>query len=272
MAKKLRMGYVGCGFMAQKVHMPNILALEECELLAIAEVRPKLGEKVAKRLGVPRLYRTHIELAADKAVDAVAVSMHGAVQGDVAADLLRAGKHVFLEKPMAVSVEQGERILAAERESGRRLMIAYMKRYDAGNILVKETLDTFRKSGELGRIRYARNHGFCGDWTGGLDMPFDQTDEPYPAVTAPMPGWMPRQFHDGYYGYLQQYTHNVNLLRWFLGPDTTAKVKSVDLDDDGIFGVVTLDIGGVRAIIESGWVHYHGWEEHTQIYFEKETW
>jgi len=269
MAQKLRMGYVGCGFMAQKVHMPNILALEECELLAIAEVRPKLAREVAWSLGVPRVYRDHRELALDNDIEAVAVSLHGAVQGDVAADLLLAGKHVFLEKPMAISIEQGERILNAERDSGCRLMIGYMKRYDAGNVLFKEMLDGLRKSGELGAIRFARNHGFCGDWSAGLDTPFIATDEPYPAPPPSGPAWMPEHFWNAYYGYLQQYTHNVNLLRWFLGPDQPVKVKSVDLDSDGITGIVVLEVGGVRAVIESGWVAYHGWEEHTQIYFAK---
>jgi len=116
---------------------------------------------------------------------------------------------------------------------------------------------------------FARNHGFCGDWSAGLDTPFVATDEPYPAPAPSGPAWMPERFWNAYYGYLQQYTHNVNLLRWFLGPDQPVKVKSADLDADGITGIVVLDAGGVRATIESGWVAYHGWEEHTQIYLEK---
>lgn len=268
---KLRMGYVGCGFMAQKVHIPNILALEEeCELAAIAEVRGELGERVRRRWNIPRLYVNHEELAADDSIDAVAVSANGTIQGQIAADLLKAGKHVFLEKPMAVSVPQAEGILQAEEESGKRLMIAYLKRYDAGNRLVKELMDQYRGSGEMGEVRYVRNHGFCGSWTGGLDTPMDKTKEPYPATEdEPWPEWLPEQHRRGYYGYLQQYTHNVNLLRWFLGAGSETNVKSVSLDSEGgVAGVVVLDMGGIRTVIESGNVKYHGWDEHTQIYFE----
>jgi len=269
MADKLRMGYVGCGFMAQKVHIPNILSIAECELAALAEVRPQLGAKVQQRFGIPTLYSSHLELANDASIQAVAVSGHYAVQGEIAIDLLRAGKDVFVEKPMAISTAQAERILAAERESGKRLMVAYMKRYDAGNLLVKELLDGFAHSGEMGKITYVRNHGFGGDWCAGLEAPFDTTDEPYPPATATFPAWMPEQFHNGYLGYLQQYTHNVNLLRFFLDAGDRVTIKSVDFAADGVSGVVVLEVAGVRTIIESGWMPYEGWDEHTQIYFEK---
>lgn len=265
---KLRLGYVGCGFMAQAVHIPNIMLLDNCELSALAEVRPKLGAKVQQRWGVPKLYKSHLELAADKNIDAVAVSGQYVSQGEIAIDLLKAGKDVFMEKPMAVTLQQAQRMLEAEKASGRRLMIAYMKRYDAGNVAVKKLLDTFSASGELGKIAYVRNHGFGGDWTGGLDAQIEQTDEAYPPSPKMIPSWCPEKFYNGYIGYLQQYTHNVNLLRWFLG--SPASVKSVHLDPvGGVNGVVVLEIGHSLCTIESGWVPFHGWEEHTQVYFEK---
>jgi len=269
MGERLRIGYVGCGFMAQKVHLPNIVSLDCCELVAIAELRPRLREKVAARFGARRSYASHMELAGDPGIDAVAVSGHYSGQGEIAIDLLRAGKHVFMEKPMAVSVEQAERILAAERESGRRLMVAYMKRYDAGNMLFKELLDGLRSSGEMGKIIYVRNHGFGGDWIAGLDTPLDETDEPYPASPTAWPSWLPERLRRGYLAYLQQYTHNVNLVRWFLGAGSDVKVKAVDLDADGTTGVAVLDAGGTRVVIESGWMEYHGWEENTHVYFQK---
>jgi len=122
MAEIVRLGYVGAGFMAQKVHLPNFTNLPGCQVVALAEARPKLGEIVAKRFGIPKLYRNHSELIADPEVDAVAVSAHFAAQGEIARDALLAGKPVFMEKPMAVSVEQAERILEASRKTGAPLM------------------------------------------------------------------------------------------------------------------------------------------------------
>jgi len=87
--------------MAQKVHIPNFKSIPECDFLAIAEIREKLGRRVQARYGIPRFYRSHLELADDPDIDAVGVSAHPILQGEIARDLLAAGKHVFMEKPMA---------------------------------------------------------------------------------------------------------------------------------------------------------------------------
>jgi predicted dehydrogenase len=166
--RPIRFGYVGCGFMAQKVHLPNFSSIPGCELLALAEVRAGLRDRVAARYGIPRRYASHEELARDPEIEAVGVSAGYALQGQMARDLLRAGKHVFMEKPMAVTVKDAEAILAASREGGGRLMVAYMKRYDTGNEAAKAAIDRFRENGELGALTFARNHGFCGDWIQNL--------------------------------------------------------------------------------------------------------
>ena len=268
MAERLKMGYVGCGgFMAQKVHIPNLLSIPRIELAAVAEVRAELGEQVRRHYGIPKLYKNHLELARDQSLQAAAVSGHFSGQGEIALDLLKAGKDVFMEKPMAVSVAQAERVVEAERQTGKRVLVAHMKRYDAGNVLFKEMLDGFKHSGELGKITFVRNHGFGGDWCAGLDTPCLKSKEPLPAAQPLLPGWLPEKNVQGYLGYLQQYCHNINLVRWFLDDHDSVKVKAVDLAEDGISGVVVLEIAGVRTTIESGWVDYHGWDEHTQIYF-----
>src|SRR5919206_1744076 len=112
-AEPVLLGYVGCGFMAQHVHLPNFASLPGCRLVALAETRLRLAQQVAARYGVPKIYSSHLELAEDPEIEAVGVSAGFGQQGEIARDLLRAGKHVFMEKPMAVSVRQAEAILAA---------------------------------------------------------------------------------------------------------------------------------------------------------------
>ncbi len=264
----LKLGYVGCGFMAQGVHIPNFARIDSVELVALAEIRPNLGEKVQRRWGFRTLYPSHLDLAKDPEVQAVGVSASFSEQSAIARDLIAAGKHVFMEKPMALSVAEGEQMLEASRTGGGRLMVGYMKRYDAGNEIAKRHIDEFRADNAMGRLFYARNHGFCGNWTAGMDAIIEKTDEEYP---TPRPGrypdWLPEPLHQPYVSYLQQYTHNINLLRWFTDAGDTARVTAVDLDDDGYTGLVTFDMNGVRAIVESGGVSHHAWEEHTQLYF-----
>ena len=271
--RRIRFAYVGCGFVAQQIHIPNFASLPDCDFLALAEVRPGLGEKVARYYGIPRVYASHEEIAADPDIEAVGVSGPYALQGAIAEELLRAGKHVFMEKPMAVALRRAQSIVDAEEASGKRLMVGYMKRYDPGNILVKRQVEAWRSSGEAGRILLARNHGFCGNWVFARDPNVAHFDGP-PGVAAPgapdeCPDWLPENWKRPYLDYLQQWTHNINLLRFFLGDEKgQAKLTDVHLDADGLTGLAIFAINGTRAVVESGMTSFHAWEEHTQIYFE----
>jgi predicted dehydrogenase len=239
----------------------------------MAERRPHLAEKVALRFGIDKVYPDHLSLARDPEIDAVAVSADYAGQGEIAADLLRAGKHVFMEKPMAVSIQQAERILAAANEGNTRLMVGYMKRYDTGNRRIRDLIRQWKQDRGKGQLLYIRCHGFCGNWIAGLDTSgLIRTDESVEPIAAEelLPDWLPEDGRRGYVGYLQQYTHQVNLLRFLLDAQLADDilVTNVDLAADGYTGLVTLQIKGVRCVIESASTKFHGWDENLQVFFE----
>ena len=117
-------------------------------------------------------------------------------------------------------------------------------------------------------MTYVRNHGFCGEWICNLDTPMVTSDVPKPDAPAQTPEWLPPKWVRPYLSYLQQYTHNINLLRWLLDAGDQAQVKVVDLDDNGYSGIVIFDMAGVRVTLETGRVSHYRWDEHTQIYFE----
>ena len=269
----VRFGYVGCGFVAQTIHIPNFAALPDCRFVALAEARPSLGREVADRYGISRVYASHEELAADPDIEAVGVSGPYSLQGRIAEDLIRAGKCVFMEKPMAVSVARAESLVRAVREGDgkARLMVGYMKRYDPGNLLLKRYADEWRTSGAMGRLLLARNHGFGGNWVYAQDpnVPMSHSRDAPPPAPDECPDWLPASRKDSYLGYLQQWTHNINLLRFLLGDSNgDARVTTIELDEDGMTGILILDVNGVRAVVESGYTKFHSWEEHTQLYFE----
>jgi predicted dehydrogenase len=272
--RPVRFGYVGCGFVAQNIHIPNFKSLPECDFQAIAEARPELGQRVADYYGIPRVYASHHDIAADPDIEAVGVSGPYALQGAIAEDLLRAGKHVFMEKPMAVSVARAQGIVNAEKASGKRLMVGYMKRYDPGNVLLKSVADEWRASGEAGDVVFARNHGFGGNWVYAQDPNVKKIAAPEGVASPPAPDecpdWLPAKWKDPYLGYLQQWTHNLNLLRFFLDDTAgTARVDDVHLGDDGMTGIAVFNINGTRAVVESAYLGFHAWEEHTQLYFQR---
>ena len=269
--RPVNFAYVGCGFVAQTIHIPDFLSLPHCNFMALAEARPELGREVADRYRIPKLYTSHLEIAADPDIEAVGVSGPYALQGAIAGDLLRAGKHVFMEKPMAVSLTQAQILVDIVQSGTPRLMVGYMKRYDPGNILLKRYVDEWRTTGEMGRILLARNHGFGGNWTYAKDpnVPQSKSSDAPPPAPDECPQWLPENRKGSYLGYLQQWTHNINLLRFFLSDDCgSVRVTTVELDDDGMTGLLVMNINGARCVVESAYSKFHAWEEHTQIYFE----
>ena len=78
--RAIRFAYVGCGFMAQNVHLPNFSSLNDCALRALAENRAELGAKVAQRFSVPNVYQDHRKLLAYAEIDAVGLSADYAQQ------------------------------------------------------------------------------------------------------------------------------------------------------------------------------------------------
>lgn len=267
----IRVGYIGAGNLAQQVHLPNLASHPACQLVALAEVRRGLGERVQRRFGIERLYPDHRAMLEDATIDAVAVSAAWALQAELARDCLAAGKHVFMEKPLAVSVAQGERLLATGRTSGARLMVGYMKRYDAGNELAHTTIAQWRRDQSAGALTYVRAHGYGGDWIAGLDVPVERSAEPLPPAPTDenLPAWLPRAHGQAFAIYLQQYVHNLNLLRFLLDVGGDVRVTHADLDGDGYGGLAVMRIGGVRCTLETGRLQYHRWDEHTQVYFER---
>lgn len=267
----VRFAYVGCGFVGQTIHIPNFASLPDCRFLALAEARPGLGQRVAARYGIPKVYASHQEIAADPEIEAVGVSGPYALQGQIAEDLIRAGKHVFMEKPMAISLTRAQSIVDAVSNGTARLMVGYMKRYDPGSVRLKAIADEWKVSGDMGRLLLARNHGFGGNWVYAQDpnVPLETSADAPPPAPDEYPDWMPEHWRGPYVNYLQQWTHNLNLLRWLLGDaDGAARVATVQLDADGMTGLVVLDIAGQRAVVESAYTRFHGWEEQTQIYWE----
>ena len=113
MTDKVRIGFVGVGNMGQAAHLRNYAAIPECEVVAIAELRPKLREAVARKYGVAAAYETAEEMLSSERLDGIVACQQFSHHGSIVPPLYKAGVPVFTEKPLAASVVVGERILAA---------------------------------------------------------------------------------------------------------------------------------------------------------------
>jgi predicted dehydrogenase len=251
--------------MGQGVHLPNFLANPGCQVVALAEARPRLGAAVAAKHGIPRVYFSHRELAADPMAEAVASITSEALHPEIVGDLVAARKHVYIEKPLATTSAEGAALVKGAARSGVTLMVAYMKRYDSGVSWARELLNEHVAAGDLGRITYARAHCFGGNWIGAFRPPLLTTDEPAPSGPRKVPPWLPAELRDAYLTYVNVYCHNINLLRWFLGCEPQVKYAQ---HHDGVT-LAAMDFAGVPAILETGHLPAHRWDESMTIFFER---
>jgi predicted dehydrogenase len=128
-ADRTRVGVVGCGLIAQVMHLPYLAELDDrFEIAALCDVSPSVAEACARRFGAPRT-TTRWEDLLDADLDAVLVLISGS-HAPAAIACAQAGLHVFVEKPMCISVAEGSEMLAAAERANVRLMVGTMKRYD----------------------------------------------------------------------------------------------------------------------------------------------
>jgi predicted dehydrogenase len=135
---RIRVGVVGCGLVAQVMHLPHLRELPGFEVTAVCDLAPgPLAFAGAMFPEARRLTDWHDVL--DEA-DAVLVLTAGS-HAPVAVAAAEAGLHVFVEKPMCFSVAEGEEMIAAADNHGVVLMVGYMKRYDPSYEALQQTLD-----------------------------------------------------------------------------------------------------------------------------------
>jgi predicted dehydrogenase len=126
---RIRIGVVGCGLIAQMMHLPHLKELHELyEVVALCDVSPGTLRYVGDYYGIARRHSDHRDLLKEP-LDAVMV-LSADSHGQVIVDALRAGKHVVTEKPMCFAMSEADEILAAHRAAGTTCMVTYMKRYD----------------------------------------------------------------------------------------------------------------------------------------------
>jgi Oxidoreductase family, NAD-binding Rossmann fold len=129
---RLRVGVIGCGLIAQVMHLPHLRELDDrFEIAALCDLSRQVLDALGAYYGVTRRVTDWRELVALPDVDAVLVCTTGshAPQAIAAAE---AGKHVLVEKPMCLTLREADAMIAAAERTGVTLMVAYMKRYDPG--------------------------------------------------------------------------------------------------------------------------------------------
>jgi len=140
---------VGLGYWGPNLAR-NFDRLPDAELAWLCDESTDALERYGRAFPSARLTASFEDLLADAALDAVALATPVTTHAELARVVLEAGKHCFVEKPLAQSVEEAELVVDAARAAGRLLMVGHLLEYHPGI----ERLGDLIESGELGEVRY----------------------------------------------------------------------------------------------------------------------
>ena len=154
MDRKLHIGIIGCGGIANGKHMPSLKKIDTVEMVAFCDIVRERAEKAAKEYGTPdaRVYTDYKELLKEDDIDVVHVLTPNKQHSFITVDALEAGKHVMCEKPMAINSAEAKKMLDAAKRTGKKLTIGYQSRFRQDSMYLKKVCE----NGELGDIYYAR--------------------------------------------------------------------------------------------------------------------
>jgi len=265
---KVRIGFVGCGYMGQKAHLDNFVTIPECEVVALAEGRTKTAEMVAAKYRIPRVYPDHRAMLAAEKLDAVVAIMYYGLHHAVVPDLLSAGVHVLTEKPICVRSDTARSMAELADAKGVIYYVGYMKRSTPAVQAAVRTIDEWKASGEFGKLRYLRASMPPGDWIYNMEAPIGAGDAP-PAYEGQaleeLPQWLDPDTQQTYNAFVNYYIHQVNLIRYLLGEDY--KVTYVDPANATLSAVSD---SGVPIVLEmQGYGLRNAWEEHYRAVFDE---
>lgn len=259
---KIRFGILGCGRISSKHVNALINIKEEAELVAVYDIVEDLAvdkknqyESKVEDSNV-KVYKDYNEFINDENIDVVTIATISGYHAKQAIDCLNHGKHVLIEKPMALTLEDADKIIKLGREKNKKVCVSHQNRFIPAIQKLKRAID----EGRFGKLI----HGTARTLWARDDNYYKQ---------AP---WRGTKALDG--GTLMnQCIHNIDLLQWMLGgeierlySETDTFIRDIETED---FGAILMRFknGAVGIVEGSVCVYPKNLEESLSIFGEKGT-
>ncbi len=154
MSKKLKVGIIGCGGIANGKHMPSLQVIPDVEMVAFCDIVEERAVLANEKYGNAdsKVYTDYKQLLEDKTIDVIHVCTPNKSHAVISIDALNAGKHVMCEKPMAKTAADAKLMLEAAKKSGKKLSIGYQHRHKPESTFLKNVINR----GDLGDIYFAK--------------------------------------------------------------------------------------------------------------------
>jgi predicted dehydrogenase len=215
-------GLIGVGGIAQSQHLPNLTRAPHAHLKTVCDLRPDLLARMQAKYHVPHATTDYRELLADPEVQAVVVATREDMQAPLTIEALRAGKHVYVEKPLAETAEECRAVVDAQKEAGKFVAVGFNRRFAPAYVRAKELA---WKDGGPRNIYYRISDTYVRGW--GRNYP--------PGVRV-----------------IHEVCHVFDVLRWLTGSEVASIYTVASRADDEIF-TLKFTSGAVAAIMNSGY-------------------
>lgn len=227
----IKVGLIGCGFMGG-MHAACYAALAslDVKVVAVADVRPEYAAKLAGK--DTAIYATGMDLIAKADVDVVDICLPTHLHTAHAVAAMKAGKHVFVEKPVCFNDEEMDLLLATEKETGVKAQVGQVIRQWTEYVWLKETVE----SGVYGKVLHAQFRRLSSLPTWAWENWLHQVDKS---------GGVAVDMH----------VHDVDFVRYILGDPDTIKAHAYR-DEDGVIQQINALFGygsNVSVSVEAGW-------------------
>lgn len=268
----MQFGIIGCGTIAQIMHIPYVMEIEDAELRALADPAVDRAETLADQYNVDDVFESAAAMiaAVGDELDAAIVLTPPNQHVDVVERTLDADIHTLVEKPLAVSVEDADRMVAAAETADATAMVAYMKRYDQAYQDAQEETASLDRIDTVTAYDVDPAHGRIIEEVYDLvdgDVPADVIDESMQKQRADSKRAVATDDEDradDYHWHLEHICHDVNVLRGIFGD--VERIDHVDLYAEGRYVTAHLVYeGGVRCTLVSGLSERKWFEEWLRV-------
>jgi predicted dehydrogenase len=235
---EVRFGILGAGAIVRDFHLPALLCSPRAKVIALGNLHSKSLRSVGALFGIDRLYTDLEQMAGDPEVDAVLVALPNYLHASATRAMLRHGKHVLCEKPMACKAADAQSMVMAAEAAHRCLVMAYPWRSEREVNWLRRVV----QSGLLGRV--IRVHAHCVVAGGG------------PAANS----WSRNPDFSGGGALLDVGIHGLNTISFLFGdslcPRQLFACTSTNFGPGAVEDTATMMIefrGGMTAVLDSGW-------------------
>ncbi len=153
---KVTLGLIGPGVLAQRQHLPNMARIPEIYLKTVCDLDSTLLGMIKEKYQVPCITSKYQELFSDPEIQGVVISTNENIQARLTIEALNAGKHVYVEKPLANTVEDCEAVVAAQKKTGKFVYVGFNRRFSPSYQKARELI---RSHGGAFNIHYRLSDG-----------------------------------------------------------------------------------------------------------------